>query len=68
MAAKKRVSSLREVDLEAGMPYTDQAIQRLTLEIRQSRKMGCTVLKITHPLERAWRDRKLLTWRKVLYF
>ena len=42
MAAKKRVSSLREVDLEAGMPYADQAIQRLTLEIRQSRKMGCT--------------------------
>lgn len=30
------------------MPYTDQAIQRLTLEIRQSRKMGCTVLKIIH--------------------
>ena len=30
------------------MPYADQAIQRLTLEIRQSRKMGCTVLKIIH--------------------
>lgn len=44
MAAKERVSSLREVDLEAGMPYADQAIQRLTLEICQSRKMGCKII------------------------
>ena len=69
------------------MPYADQAIQRLTLEIRQSREMGCTVLKIIHGYGssgkggkirtesrryltrlKAGRDRKLLTWRKVLYF
>ena len=48
MAGKKRVSSLREVNLEAGMPYADQAIRRLTLEIHQSRRMGCKVLKIIH--------------------
>ena len=48
MAGKKRISSLREVNLEAGMPYVDQAIRRLTLEIQQSRRMGCAVLKIIH--------------------
>lgn len=47
MAAAK-ASPLREVNLEAGMPLVDQAIQRLTLEIRRSRSMGCTVLKIIH--------------------
>ncbi len=48
MASKKHVSSLREVNLEAGMPYADQAIRRLTFEIQQSRRMGCAVLKIIH--------------------
>ena len=48
MSGKKRISSLREVNLETGMPYVDQAIQRLVHEIAHSRKMGCTVLKVIH--------------------
>ena len=41
-------SPLREVNLESGLPHVDQAIKRLTFEIRHSRKLGCTVLKIIH--------------------
>lgn len=48
MAGKKAISSLREINLEAGMPHVDQAIRRLIFEIHHSRKMGCTVLKIIH--------------------
>ena len=43
------------------MPYADQAIQRLTLEIRQSRKMGCTVLKIIHGYGSSGKDGKIRT-------
>lgn len=39
---------LREVNLEQGMPLADAAIRRLTYELHQSRRMGCTVLKIIH--------------------
>ena len=39
---------LREVNLEAGMPFVDQAIKRLTFELHQSRRQGFTVLKIIH--------------------
>lgn len=39
---------LREVNLELGMPYVDAAIRRLTFELRHSRGMGVTVLKIIH--------------------
>lgn len=41
-------SDLREVNLEQGMPLVDAAIRRLTFELHQSRRMGCTVLKIIH--------------------
>ncbi len=44
----RKTSPLREVNLEAGKPFVDQAIKRLTLEIQHSRKLGCTVLKIIH--------------------
>ena len=39
---------LREVNLEAGMPFVEQAMKRLTYEIHHSRDMGCTELKIIH--------------------
>lgn len=39
---------LREINLEQGMPLADAAIRRLTFELHQSRRMGCTVLKIIH--------------------
>ncbi|MGI6577269.1 MAG: Smr/MutS family protein [Eubacteriales bacterium] len=38
----------REVNLEAGRPYVDQAIRRLTYEINNSKTMGYTVIKIIH--------------------
>ena len=41
--------SLREVNLEQGMPYADVAIRRLTFEIKQSGGMrGVKILKIIH--------------------
>jgi hypothetical protein len=40
--------TLREVNLELGRPFVDQAIKRLTFEIQHSRSQGCTVLKIIH--------------------
>ncbi len=41
-------STLREVNLERGMPRADQAIRQLTFEIHHSRHLGCRVLKIIH--------------------
>lgn len=46
MAAK--LSPLRQVDLEAGMPCVAQAMQRLEHELRRSRSMGCTAVKLIH--------------------
>lgn len=43
-----RMSKLREVNLERGMPRVEQAIKQLTFEISHSRAQGCTVLKIIH--------------------
>lgn len=40
--------TLREINLEAGMPYADAAIRRLTYELAHSRKSGVSVLKIIH--------------------
>lgn len=40
--------SLREVNLETGMPTVDQAIKRLTFEIHTSKKLNVRVLKIIH--------------------
>ncbi len=49
MAAGKRTgAALREINLEVGKPFVEQAIQRLTMEVQRSRKLGCTVLKIIH--------------------
>lgn len=48
MAARVHLSKLREINLELGKPFVEQAIQRLTAEIPRSRKQGCTVLKIIH--------------------
>lgn len=39
---------LREINLEAGMPYADAAMRRLTYELSHSRNMGVAVLKIIH--------------------
>ncbi len=47
MKGPRYSSRLREVNLELGMPFADQAIKRLTFEIHH-RAMGCTVLKIIH--------------------
>ena len=39
---------LREVNLEAGMPFVDQAIQRLTFELEQSRRQKFAAVKLIH--------------------
>lgn len=39
---------LREINLEEGKTFADQAIRRLTFELHQSRRSGYTVLKIIH--------------------
>ena len=39
---------LREVDLERGMPTVRAALQRLTLELRRSRGLGCAAVKLIH--------------------
>lgn len=41
-------SNLREVNLELGKPFVDEAIRRLTFELNQSKRMGIKVLKIIH--------------------
>ena len=42
------MSELREVNLERGMPRADQAIRQMTFEIRRSRSLGYTALKVIH--------------------
>ena len=39
---------LREVDLERGRPTVRAALQRLTLELRRSRGLGCAAVKLIH--------------------
>jgi len=39
---------LREVNLERGMPRAEQAVRQMTFEIRRSRALGYTGLKIIH--------------------
>jgi hypothetical protein len=41
-------AKLKTVNLEAGMPTSDQAVRRLTYEINQSKMMGYTALKLIH--------------------
>ena len=42
------MNTLREVNLEQGMPYAADAVRRLTFEVHHSKDLGCTVLKIIH--------------------
>lgn len=42
------MAGLREVNLEAGKPFADAAVKRLTYELHNSRRQGVTVLKIIH--------------------
>lgn len=39
---------MREVNLELGRPFVDQAIKRLTFELHQSRRMGFHAVKLIH--------------------
>ena len=39
---------LREVNLEHGMPYVDQAMKQLVFELQRSRSQGFAGLKIIH--------------------
>ena len=42
------MSELREINLEHGMPTVQTALSQLALELRRTRSMGCTGLKIIH--------------------
>lgn len=42
------MNTLREVNLELGMPYAADAVRRLTFEVHHSKDMHCTILKIIH--------------------
>ncbi len=42
------MDTLREIDLERGMPYAADAVKRLTFEVHHSKDLGCTILKIIH--------------------
>lgn len=42
------MAGLREVNLEAGKPYADVAVKRLTQELRNSVRQGVAVMKIIH--------------------
>lgn len=42
------MSELREVNLERGMPTAQTALSQLALELRRTRSMGYTALKIIH--------------------
>lgn len=42
------MNTLREINLELGMPYAADAVRRMTFEIHHSKSMHCTVLKIIH--------------------
>ena len=44
------MSELREVNLEHGIPTVQTALSQLALELRRTRSMGCTGLKIIHGL------------------
>lgn len=39
---------LREVNLERGMPRADQAMKQLTFELRRSRSLGYSAVKLIH--------------------
>ena len=42
------MNTLREVNLEQGMPFAADAVRRLTFEVHHSKDLGCAVLKIIH--------------------
>ena len=39
---------MKTVNLEAGMPTSDQAVRRLTYELNAAKTLGCGVLKLIH--------------------
>ncbi len=45
---QRNISTLREINLEQGLPYASDAVRRLTFEIHHSKDLCCTVLKIIH--------------------
>ncbi|QNL44932.1 hypothetical protein H8790_02470 [Oscillibacter hominis] len=42
------MASMRQTNLEIGMPYVDQAIRKLALEIQTARTIHASVLKVIH--------------------
>ena len=50
------MSELREVNLEHGMPTVQTALSQLALELRRTRSMGCTGLKIITALRQGGQD------------
>ena len=48
MSDGMEASRLREINLEEGKPFVEQAIKHLSTEIKRSKDMGCSVLKIIH--------------------
>ncbi len=42
------MDTLREINLELGMPAASDAVRRLTFEVHHSKSMQCKVLKIIH--------------------
>ncbi len=41
-------STLREINIETGMPFVKEALKHMETEIGRSKKMGVRVLKIIH--------------------
>ena len=42
------MTKLREVNLKLGQPAAADALKRLAFEVKHSRSLGCTALKIIH--------------------
>ena len=63
------MNTLREINLELGMPYAADAVRRMTFEIHHSKSMHCTVLKIIHGYGSSGRGGKIrLAARERLEF
>lgn len=46
--SKSASTGLKTINLEAGMPTSDQAVRRLTFELNSAKSMGYVVLKAIH--------------------
>ena len=40
--------TLKEINIKADMPTADDAIRRITFHLHNSKKLGCTAIKIIH--------------------